>query len=131
DGEFCPQREEVGRQGKNKVKKLLALLVLCSVAAYSATMASTTLNGAITASATSIVLTDATGVVKAGGRDAGVLLANTLLFVDQELIKVATVSGNTVTVERGAGGTTAAARSTVTVLPETVATLINSWSTNS
>jgi hypothetical protein len=65
-------------------------------------LALTTLNGAITAVQTSIVVTDASSI------PAGV---GYTILIDSEQVVVTAKSGNTLTVTRGANGTTAAAHS--------------------
>lgn len=61
----------------------------------------TTLNGAITSGATSLVVTSATGAPAANFR----------LLIDNEIILVTAVSGTTFTITRGVESTTAAAHS--------------------
>jgi hypothetical protein len=61
----------------------------------------TTLNGALTSTATSVTLTSGAGISTCNG-----------LMVDSELMVVTAVSGNTVTVTRGTIGTTAASHLT-------------------
>lgn len=82
--------------------------------------ASTTLNGAITSGATSITVTD--GSVFFSDCDFRIM-------IESEILKVTQVATNTLTVERGVEGTSAAAHadaSTVTAIV-TAQSLINYW----
>jgi hypothetical protein len=82
---------------------LIAMIVaLCALPAQAQTVAtSTTLNGAVTASATNVVVTSATG-----------WSVGLFAYVDSEQMRVTAVSGTTITVIRGTGGTAPAAHAT-------------------
>lgn len=82
-------------------KVAMAVLIALTVPIYAhaqTALTSTTLAAAATATATTVSVASATGI-SAGGR----------LFVDREFMAVVSVSGTTITVRRGIGGTVAAA----------------------
>jgi len=85
---------------------LLAILVLLTSPAWGqATMSSTTLSSAITRSETYLNVASATGISGLGTNNQ----VQTILYVDQEAMEVIEVSGTTVRVLRGRGGTRATA----------------------
>lgn len=78
------------------VVALLALLILTAVPAYAQTATtSTTLSNAIADTSSTVVVVASATNVDVGG----------MLYVDREALDVTAVSGTTVTVKRGAGGT--------------------------
>lgn len=92
--------------------KILALLLAVgllgqSLVAQSVILFNTTLNGAVTATAQTLVLTSATSASQ-GPTTASPFLPMAVgweLFVDRELMLVRAISGTTITVTRGVGGT--------------------------
>lgn len=89
----------------NVLKKLMLLVVALALAVpglAQTTTTTTTITEAMTdTSGTSVVVASATGIT------ASTVNAQRFVLVDQELMQVRTVSGTTLTVIRGVGGTTA------------------------
>ena len=79
------------------------ILALMSTAAFaqSYTVSHTTLNGAINASQTTLVLTSASA---SGGSSFGAPAAQQCLFVDGELMRIISTSSTTMTVRRATAG---------------------------
>lgn len=89
-------------------KTLLTIIVLCwSHAAFAQQyiLSYTTLNGAVTATATQLVLTSASAVATANVAAPAV---GQMLYVDHEAMTITAISGTRVTVARGQSGTYAA-----------------------
>jgi hypothetical protein len=90
---------------------LIAVLALSSLAFGQATMQSTTLSAAIDSDQKTLVVASATYVLAPALANAqgGIGAPSTnnyyQLFIDRELMRVTAVSGTTVTVQRGVGGT--------------------------
>ena len=76
-------------------------------------LSNTTLNGAVTASQNFVVLTSATQLTVSTG---GAITAGFWLYVDREAMRVVSISGARVTVQRGTGGPFAAAHATSAVI---------------
>lgn len=79
---------------------LLLAIALAAPLAAQTSMSSTTLSAAVTATANRVIVASATGIT---ARSAGA--ATTLLYVDQELMEVVSVSGTRITVIRGSVST--------------------------
>jgi hypothetical protein len=98
---------------KTPIRALAAILCACfvlMVPAFAATHQSTTLSAAVTATQQKVTVASATYVLSPSQAIAAGLGAPSganyyLLYVDRELMKVNAVSGTTVTVQRGFGGT--------------------------
>lgn len=71
------------------------------VAAQQFLLSNTTLNGAITSTATTLVLTSASA---SSGSSFGAPAAGQCLFVDRELMRITAIASTTVTVQRGQTG---------------------------
>jgi len=101
-------------KGVNAMRRIvLALLVALSFSAPVSAqtyLTSTTLSGAVNASTNTFVVASASGIAAGGG-----------LYVDREFVTVRAVSGTTITVNRGQGGTPANSHGvsrTVIIVPE-------------
>lgn len=96
-----------------KISKLAGILLLGSALAFGqASMTSTTLSAAITSSQLTFVVASATGIngpgfpqSQGGIGSSTTPAAITVLYVDREAMRVASVNSTTVTVERGYEGT--------------------------
>ena len=83
---------------------LLALLMPVSAFAQGGSvspagyLSSTTLNGAITADATTLILTSATAL---SGSSFGAPAAGQCLYIDREMFRILSMSSTTATVQRG------------------------------
>lgn len=80
---------------------LLSLTVVGGVSAYTFVLSNTTLNGALSATTTSVVLTSASAST---GSSEGSAAVGQCLFVDRELMRITAVSGTTMTVTRALVG---------------------------
>lgn len=88
---------------------LVAVLLVSLPASAQTYLTSTTLSGAVNNAQTTLVVASATGIAAGGA-----------LYIDRELVTVRSVSGTTITVNRGQGGTVANAHGTsrtVIILP--------------
>ena len=100
-----------------KLFSLLALLLCFAIPAWTATTTSTTLSGNITSSQTTIVVTSATGFT------AG----STFALIGKEQMEVNGVSGTTITVRRGSGGTVAQAHNSGEIIYVGPTTAFVAW----
>ncbi len=88
---------------KSKLMTILAALLLAvGLVSGQTAIGTTTLSAAITASQTTFAVASATGITSQTAQ------SQVLLLIDRELMQVLTVSGTTVTVNRGRNGTAAA-----------------------
>jgi hypothetical protein len=90
---------------KLAVLSLALLLVPMLAQAQQNNLTQTSLSAAVTANATSLQVASATGIT------VGTNSYNTSIYIDRELLTVTAISGTTLSVLRGQGGTGAAAHS--------------------